>query len=158
LGENVSSIANLHKEAKMRGIDPNRIVFAQPCELPEHLARHQVADLFLDTWPCNAHTTASDSLWAGLPVLTMPGQSFASRVAASLVTAIDLPDLIASSPQEYESMAIMLGQNTDSVREIKRRLHESISNSLLFDPQSFTRNLENLYVEIVRMNETLFAQ
>jgi len=158
LGENVSSIANLQKEAKMRGIDPNRIIFAQPFELPDHLARHQMADLFLDTWPCNAHTTASDSLWAGLPVLTMPGQSFASRVAASLVTAVDLPELIASSPQEYESMAIMFGQNADRVGEIKQRLHESTSNSLLFDAQSFTRNLENLYIEIVSMNETLFTQ
>jgi predicted O-linked N-acetylglucosamine transferase (SPINDLY family) len=142
----------------MRGIDSNRIIFAQPFELPDHLARHQVADLFLDTWPCNAHTTASDSLWAGLPVLTMPGQSFASRVAASLVTAVDLPELIASSPQEYESMAIMLGQNAERVSELKRRLRESTSNSLLFDAQSFTRSLENLYIEVVNMHRSAFDQ
>jgi predicted O-linked N-acetylglucosamine transferase (SPINDLY family) len=86
----------------------------------------------------------------------MPGQSFASRVAASLVTAVDLPELIASSPQEYVSMAIMLGQNADRISELKQRLRESTSNSLLFDAQSFTRSLENLYVEVIDMNRALF--
>jgi protein O-GlcNAc transferase len=110
---------NLKKEAKKQGITPNRLVFAERLPLSEHLARHRQADLFLDTFPYNAHTTASDALWAGLPVLTLMGESFASRVAASLLNAIGLPELITSSQEEYEALAIELALNPKKLADIK---------------------------------------
>src|SRR6266436_2850115 len=100
---NETAIRNLRREAQNRGVDPSRLVFAQRVALNEdHLARHELADLFLDTLPYNAHTTASDALWAGLPVLTCLGETFAGRVAASLLNAINLPELIATTPEAYE--------------------------------------------------------
>ena len=101
---------NLKKEAAARGINPERLIFGKPLPLHEYLARYRVADLFLDTLPYNAHTTASDALWAGLPVLTCMGASFAGRVAASLLQAIDLPELITTTPAQYEALAIALPQ------------------------------------------------
>ena len=101
--ENNKHVAeNLRQEAQVRGVEPNRLVFAGRMPMAQHLARHKCADLFLDTLPCNAHTTASDALWAGLPVLTRMGESFASRVAASLLNAIGLPELITTSAIDYE--------------------------------------------------------
>src|SRR5262249_31835392 len=114
---------NLKMEAKARGINPERLVFAK--RLPqhaEHLARYRVADLFIDTLPYNAHATASDALWAGLPVLTQIGETFAGRVAASLLTAIDLPELIASTQQAYEDLAIELATSRGKLASIRRKL------------------------------------
>ena len=102
---------NLQQAARVRGIDPERLVFAKPALLDVHLARHQLADLFLDTLPYNAHATASDALWAGLPVLTKRGTAYAGRVAASMLTALDLPELIAETAQEYESFALALARD-----------------------------------------------
>ena len=111
--DNPTAAKNLRKEAETRGVDSSRLVFAKHMPLDEHLARHRLADLFIDTLPCNAHTTASDALWAGLPLLTCMGNSFASRVAASLLNALDMPELITRTPKDYEARAIELASNKD---------------------------------------------
>jgi predicted O-linked N-acetylglucosamine transferase (SPINDLY family) len=120
--------------------------------LPEHLARHQQADLFLDSFPYNAHTTASDALWAGLPLLTLMGESFASRVAASLLYAIDLPELVTSSQAEYESLAIELAKNPLKLESIKQKLAHHRLTTPLFDAPLFTKNLEAAYIEMHQRN------
>ena len=112
--------ANLRREAEARGVAAERLVFAPRMPLPEHLARHRVADLFLDTFPVNAHTTASDALWAGCPLLTLAGQTFVSRVAGSLLRAVGLPELITTSPEDYEAMALQLAQAQLALRTCGR--------------------------------------
>ncbi|HWR01331.1 MAG TPA: tetratricopeptide repeat protein [Chlorobaculum sp.] len=139
---------NLRKEALRRGIDAGRLVFAGRMPLPEHLARHRLADLFLDTFPCNAHTTASDALWAGLPVLTCKGESFAGRVAASLLNAIRLPELITSSEVEYEALATELANDPEKLREIKLKLEHNRLTAPLFDSDRFTRHFESALSEM----------
>lgn len=141
---------NLRKEAEIRGIDPTRLVFAPRMKLEEHLARHRVADLFIDTLPCNAHTTASDALWAGLPVLTQMGQSFAARVAASLLNAMDLPELITKTPEEYEARAIELANDPLQLNVLKTKLDQNRETSPLFNGQIFARHIEAAYTEIHR--------
>ncbi|MDA8600447.1 tetratricopeptide repeat protein [Burkholderiaceae bacterium] len=150
LQDNPTAAKNLRKEAEIRGIDPARLVFAPRMKLEEHLARHRVADLFIDTLPCNAHTTASDELWAELPVLTQMGQSFAARVAASLLNAIDLPELITKTQEEYESRAIELANNPFRLSEIKKKLEQNRETSPLFNGQLFARHIEAAYAEIHR--------
>ena len=138
--------SNLRREAEARGVAPNRLVFAPFLPLPEdHLARLTLADLFLDTEPYNAHTTASDALWAGVPVLTVPGGTLASRVAASLLTAIGLSDMIADSPDAYEAKALHLGRDADALRAMKARLATNRETHPLFDTVRFTRNLESAF-------------
>jgi protein O-GlcNAc transferase len=105
LDANVGAVRNLRDAAKARGVSADRLVFAPRTNVEDHRARHQLADLFLDTLPYNAHTTASDALWAGVPIVTRLGSTFAGRVAASLLTAIGLPELITRSPEEYEGLA-----------------------------------------------------
>ena len=137
LEDNPTAARNLRKEAQIRGVDPERLVFAARMKLDEHLARHRVADLFIDTLPCNAHTTASDALWAGLPVLTQMGQSFAARVAASLLNAMDLPELITNTREEYEAGAIELANNPLRLSEIKKKLEQNRETSPLFNGKLF---------------------
>lgn len=144
--DNPAAADNLRKEAVRRGLDYRRLVFAAKIELSEHLARHRLADLFLDTIPCNAHTTASDALWSGLPVLTRIGQSFASRVAASLLHAIGLPELITLTESEYEAMAIELATHPEKLKAIKLKLEQNRLTMPLFDTERYTRNLEAAYV------------
>ena len=120
--DNPFAVINLRKEAKARGLDPSRLVFAKRMKLPEHLGRHRAADLFIDTLPYNAHTTASDALWAGLPVLTCIGESFASRVAASLLNAIELPELITTTQEQFEALAIELATHQQNSKPSKRNL------------------------------------
>jgi predicted O-linked N-acetylglucosamine transferase (SPINDLY family) len=136
---------NLRKEAARRGISPERLVFARHLPLAEHLARHSLADLFLDTYPCNAHTTASDALWAGLPVLTRAGETFASRVAASLLGAIDLPELITTTEAAYEALAIEFALNPERQQAIRKRLRQNRLTSPLFDISSFMKHIEAAY-------------
>jgi protein O-GlcNAc transferase len=155
LADNPSAKQNLLREAQTRGLDPKRLIFADRMPLPEHLARHRQADLFLDTWPYNAHTTASDALWAGLPVLTLLGKSFASRVAASLLNAIGLPELITQTQDEYESLAIKLAHNPEILMLIKAKLHTNRLSAPLFDTPLFTKHLEVTYT---RMHEQHHAQ
>jgi predicted O-linked N-acetylglucosamine transferase (SPINDLY family) len=147
--DNKKSASNLRMEAKKRDIDPSRIYFAQRAPLSEHLARHKAADLFLDTWPCNAHTTTSDALWAGLPVLTYAGEGFASRVAASLISAIGLPEMIANSIQDFENLAVYLGSHPQELFEVREKLQSNRTSSALFDSKVFAKNLEALYVGLI---------
>ena len=136
---------NLRREAVRRGIEADRLVFAGRKSLPEHLARHRSADLFLDTLPYNAHTTASDALWSGLPVLTLIGESFAGRVAASLLNAVDLPELITSTEEEYEALAIELAVNPGKLDEIRLKLDRNRLAAPLFDIELYTRHIESAY-------------
>jgi predicted O-linked N-acetylglucosamine transferase (SPINDLY family) len=145
LEDNPSSAKNLQKEAVLRGLDLTRLVFAKRMDLTEHLARHKVADLFLDTLPYNAHTTASDALWAGLPVLTCVGESFASRVAASLLNAIELPELVTETQTEYEALAIELATSPTKLKEIKEKLRRNRFTTPLFDTTLFTSHIEAAY-------------
>jgi predicted O-linked N-acetylglucosamine transferase (SPINDLY family) len=115
----------------------------------EHLARHRSAGLFLDTLPYNAHATAIDALWAGLPVLTLIGEAFAGRVGASLLAALDLPELIVSSAAEYEDLAVQLAEDPQRLADLKHKLAFNRSSSPLFDTLSFTRHLEAGFAEIM---------
>jgi len=147
--DNECSKANLIKEACLCGIDSARLIFGGRIPKEEYLARYRVCDLFLDTFPYNAGTTASDALWVGLPVLTRIGQSFASRVAASLLNAIGLPELITSTQEEYEAMAIELAMNPQKLRDIKLRLAKNRFTAPLFDTSLFTKNLEAIYIKMM---------
>ena len=148
LAHNESTAAkNLWLEAERRGIDPRRVIFAgRTPTLPQHLARLQVADLFLDTLPYNAHSTTLDALWAGLPVLTRLGGAFAGRVAASALRAIGLPELVTTSMREYEELAVELATDPKRLAEIKQRLARNRLTTPLFDSRSFGRELEALYL------------
>jgi predicted O-linked N-acetylglucosamine transferase (SPINDLY family) len=116
--------------------------------LAEHLARHRVADLFIDTLPCNAHTTASDALWAGLPLLTCVGDTFAGRVAASLLNAIDLPELVATTQERYEALAVELATNTGRLKDIRQKLESNRLTTPLFDTRMFTKHIEAAYTQM----------
>ena len=132
----------------MRGIDPSRLIFAKRMPLEEHLARHRVADLFIDTLPYNAHTTASDALWAGLPVLTCLGEAFASRVAASLLNAVGLPELVCANQEGFEKLAVELATHPEQLAHIKQKLEQNKLTAPLFDTPLFTKHIEQLYVEM----------
>ena len=157
LESNATAAGNLRKEARSKGLDPDRLIFAPLVPLPDHLARHRCADLFLDTLPYNAHTTASDALWAGLPVLTQIGETFAGRVAASLLIAIGLPELIASTPQAYEELAIELATNPKKLAAIKYKLASNRLTTPLFDTQLFTRHIERAHEAIYERYQTGLA-
>ncbi|MEI7431099.1 MAG: tetratricopeptide repeat protein, partial [Betaproteobacteria bacterium] len=139
---------NLRNEAKRLGIDPTRLIVAGRLPISEYLARYRLADLFLDTLPFNAGATASDALWAGLPVLTQIGKSFAGRMAASLLRAIKLPELITQNQEEYEYMAIELATDPDKLNRIKQKLAENRMTTPLFDTPLFTRHLEAAYTQM----------
>lgn len=138
--------ANLKREAHARGIEPSRLVFALPTpRIEDHLARQRLADLFLDTLPYNAHTTASDALWAGLPVLTCRGTSYAGRVAASVLEAMGLPELIVENHADYEALAVRLATQPEELGALKRRLAANRLTRPLFDTARYTRHLETAY-------------
>ncbi len=138
-------VANLKREAEERGVDSQRLVFAQKLPQPEHLARTKNADLFLDTWPVNAQTTATDALWVGCPLLTCPQAPFISRVAGSLLRTVGLPELIAESPEEYERLAVELASDGERLDSLRARLNEARTTSMLFDGTRFARDLEQAY-------------
>ena len=141
---------NISAEFNKRGIDSSRVIFAPRVELmADHLARINLADLFLDTYPYNAHTTTVDSLKAGVPALTLMGESFASRVAASLLNAVGLPELITSTQEEYEALAIELAMNTKKLADIKLKLANNYLTAPLFDTPLFTKNLEGAYLKMM---------
>lgn len=133
---------NLRRHAQAAGVDPARLHFAPKAPHPQHMARHVLADLFLDTWPCNAHTTAADALWMGLPVLTMAGQSFAARVAASLLDAVGLPRLITHTPQEYVAQAVALAGDAPERERLRAHLLHARTQAPLFDAALRARELE----------------
>jgi predicted O-linked N-acetylglucosamine transferase (SPINDLY family) len=137
--------ANLRREAEARGVEGTRLVFAERLTKSKHLARHVHAELFLDTFPYNAHTTASDALWCGLPVVTRPGETFASRVASSLVTAIGAPELIAPDLEGYERLALKLASDGKALGAIRKKLAANRLTTPLFDTDLFARHLESAY-------------
>jgi predicted O-linked N-acetylglucosamine transferase (SPINDLY family) len=149
--DNPFASRNLKLEAEKRGVDSSRLIFASKLPLDQHLARLRLADLFLDTLPYNAHTTASDALWAGLPLLTCPGKSFASRVAASLLRAVEMPELVMHSLEAYEAKAIELAKDTSQLNAIKLKLEQNRKTSSLFDGKLFAQHLEMAY-------EAMFAR
>jgi len=145
---NESSKVNLTKEIKLRGIDPSRLIFGDSLPRLEYLARFRVADLFLDTSPYNAGTTASDGLRMGLPMLTLKGESYQSRMGASILSALNLPELITTSSEEYELLAIELATNPDKLKIIKDKLISNLSTAPLFNTPLFTKNLESAYTQM----------
>jgi predicted O-linked N-acetylglucosamine transferase (SPINDLY family) len=135
----------LQKEAAARGVDSQRLIFAHRVSQPAHLGRLALADLFLDTLPYNGHTTASDALWAGVPVLTCPGRAFPSRVAGSLLHTIGLPDLIAENLEDYERKARRLAEQPEVLATLKEKARDRRAASPLFDARRFARHLETAY-------------
>ena len=146
--DSTSAVSNLRREALARGVDPDRLVFAGRMRLGDHLARHRLADLFLDTLPYNAHTTASDALWAGLPVLTQIGGAFPGRVAASLLQALGLPELIAPTQEAYRALAIELASDPQKLAAIKHKLASNRLAKPLFDTRRLTRRIEAAYTKM----------
>lgn len=138
---------NLQTEFQARGLEKERLIFGERMPYPEYLARYRVADLFLDTSPYNAGTTASDALWAGLPVLTLIGETFSGRMGASLLTAIDLPELIAYSIEEYKNLAISFATEPKKMQAIRNKLEENRLSTKLFNSVEFTKTLEAAYIE-----------
>jgi protein O-GlcNAc transferase len=141
--------ANLEKEAAARGIAPARLIFAGNAPLDVHLARHRLADLFLDTLPYNAHATAADALWVGLPVLTCRGEAFAGRVAASLLQSVGLPESVTENLDDYEAVALALARDPDRLRGLKEKLAQNLPTAPLFDAERFRQGIEAAYVRMV---------
>ena len=141
---------NLKKEAKKRGINPHKIIFAKRMTASEHLARHKMADLFIDTFPYTAHTTCSDALWSGLPVITLMGQSFASRVSGSLLNAIGLKELITSTKKEYEDLIFELATNPKKLKSIKSKLNKNKLTKPLFNTKLYTKKIEASYIKVYK--------
>ena len=151
--ENPSSRSNLLTEMQKRGVKADRLIFADKLSRIEFLERNTVVDLFLDTFPYNAATTASDSLRMGLPVLTLSGSSFASRVGASLLTAVGMPELITNDQDDYESVAVDLASNPNKMNSIKKKLARNLENAPLFNTKDFTLQIEKSYAEIYEKNK-----
>lgn len=149
LEDNAAASTNLRKEAVARGVNAERLIFAKRIPLPEHLARHRCADLFIDTLPYNAHTTAGDALWAGLPVLTCLGKTFVGRVAASMLNAMHLPELITENLEDYERRAIELATDPEKLAGIKQKLAGNRLTTPLFDAKAFTKHIEAAYIAMV---------
>jgi predicted O-linked N-acetylglucosamine transferase (SPINDLY family) len=159
LQDNPWSAENLRQQAVLRGIDPGRLIFAKRVPLAQHLSRQRLAGLFLDTFPFNAGATASPALWAGLPVLTCMGQTFAGRMAASLLRAMSLPEstlaeLITTSEQEYEARAIELALDPERLRQLRERLDRNRRTTPLFDTAAFTRHLEAAYTAMFARHQS----
>ena len=150
---NETSTVNLTKEIVSRGLKAERLIFAGNLERPDYLARYRTADLFLDTHPYNAGTTASDALKMGLPIVTMMGQSFSSREAASILTSMNLPELITHSLEEYEALAIELATNPEKMQAIKDKLASNLTTAPLFDTKRFTKNLESAYTQMYERSQ-----
>jgi predicted O-linked N-acetylglucosamine transferase (SPINDLY family) len=140
---------NFLERATALGVDPSRLVFAQPLPLEEHLARHALADLFLDTFPYTGHATACDALWTGLPVITRKGDGYAARVSASLLEAVGISDLVTDTAEEYEALAIALARDPARLADIRDRLAQNRDTAPLFDTARFARDIEALYLRIL---------
>jgi predicted O-linked N-acetylglucosamine transferase (SPINDLY family) len=142
LADNPVAQVNLIKNASHQGIDPQRLIFGQRMEASEYLARYKTADLFLDTWPYNAGTTASDALLVGLPVLTLQGQSFPARMASSVLMGLGLPELITETVQDYQDRAIALATNPSHCKALREKVLYQQKTGLLFNSPAFTQSLE----------------
>jgi predicted O-linked N-acetylglucosamine transferase (SPINDLY family) len=145
LGDNPGAVANLRREAQRSGIDPSRLVFAGRVDLPEHLARQQLADLFLDTLPYNAGATASAALWAGVPLLTCLGSNMVGRMAASMLRAVGVSELAAATLDDYEGLALMLARDQVRLLSLRERLKRNRHSYPLFDLDRLCRHLESAY-------------
>ena len=154
IGTNPETSARLRGHAEARGIAGERVIFAPRMELPFHLARHRVADLFLDTLPYNAHTTTSDALWSGLPVVTARGESFAGRVAASLLDGVGLPELITENLADYEALALKLAREAGLLKSFRDRLTAHRDGCALFDTDRFRKGIEAAYVRMWQRAES----
>lgn len=152
LSDNPWAQANLQREAQARGIDPQRLVFAERAWPEQYLARYALPDLFLDTFPFNAGTTANDALWMGLPVLTLTGRSFAARMAGALLTAAGLPELITYDLQAYEDKAVELATTPDACLRLREHLEDVRTNGVLFDMPRLVRNLERELFKLLSQN------
>ena len=150
LASNPFAVANLKREAEQRGVDPARLVFAPVADSADHLARHKHADLFLDTLPVCAHTTGSDALWAGLPMVSCVGDTFISRVSGSLLTAIGMPELMTRTLADYEALALRLANDPAALADLRHRLWDLRLTSPLFDTPLATRNIEAAFAEMWR--------
>jgi len=146
--DNEISIKNLKKEAEKKMVNQNRIIFAKRLPNEKHLARHKLADLFIDTFPYTAHTTGSDALWSGLPLVTLKGETFASRVASSLLNAVNLPELVTTSYEEYKELAIKLSLNPKLLQTFKQKLEINISEKPLFNTKLFVKNIESAFIQM----------
>ncbi len=153
LEDNPAAAANLRVEAQRRGIDPARLVFAPRMPFGDNLARQRAADLFLDTLPYNAHTTASDALWVGLPVLTCTGASFAARVAASILTAAGLPELITGTRAAFEDKAVGLASDGPAYARLKKKLADARATAPLFNAALYARHIEDAYSQMQSRSE-----
>ncbi len=147
--DNHSASKNLRNYAKSKNFDDSRLIFAPRFNLDDHLSRHSCADLFLDTSPYNAHTTASDALWAGLPILTLRGTTFPGRVSESLLNSLGLSELVVESPDDYIQKAVYFAQNKNILDNLKKKLSLSFNTSKLYDTEGFTKEYEALLKEIV---------
>jgi predicted O-linked N-acetylglucosamine transferase (SPINDLY family) len=146
---NPAAKLNLRREANARGVNPERLLFApRVSQSKDHLARLQLADLVLDTRPYNAHASACDALWAGVPVVTCPGDTFPGRVAASILHAVGLPELVTASLEDYEKLATALAQDRERLMRIKAKLKRNRESEPLFDTDHFTRDLESAYISM----------
>lgn len=150
LADNRWAVESLRHEAVVRGVAAERLIFAQRAPNEEHLARHRLADLFLDTLPCNAHTTASDALWSGVPIVTCAGRSFPSRVAGSLLRAVGLQQLVTQSLEEYEALALSLARDPERLGALRAHLTQGRERLPLFDTPRFCRHLEQAYRHMTR--------
>ena len=149
----VAGRENLRREAEVRGIDPGRLVFASHVPRADHLARLTLADLALDTFVCSGHTTTSDALWAGVPVVTCPGETFPSRVSASLLRALDVPELVTDDPEAYEELALRLALDREELKTARQKVQAKRCTAPLFDTPRFVRDLERAYQEMWERRE-----
>jgi protein O-GlcNAc transferase len=146
---NAEMAVNLRRQAQQSGVDPTRIVFAAPAPLAQHLARQRLADLFLDTTPYNAGATAAAALWAGVPLLTLVGETFVGRMAASMLYAVGLQELAVQNLEEYQSLALKLAGDLAMLSGIRRTLQDNLGRTALFDTDRFRRNMEQAYLTMI---------
>ena len=148
--ENSESVKNILSYAEKKGINPNRIIYSKRCQINEYLDRLKVADLFLDTFPITAHTTANDALWVELPILTLAGKSMVSRVAGSLLNNINMKELITYSYNDYKNMALKLSNDKNYYNKVKSRLQKERLASPLFNTKQYTEDLESIYTKLYK--------
>ena len=141
---------NVKQEAQRRQVDPERVVFAGRVPMAEHLARQRLADLFIDTFSFNAHTTAAEALWAGLPVVTKTGKGFAARVGGSLLNSVGLPELITKNEHDYEILILELATNPSKLSKIRKKLAANLPKQALFDTEQYTKHIEDGYQQAYR--------
>jgi len=154
LNENDLFAGNMRRAAARHGVDPGRLIFAPKVAQPDHVARLALADLFLDTAPCTAHTMASEALWAGLPLVTLRGDTFAGRVASSLLFAAGMPELITESLDDYENLALVLARDPARIKSLRERLAAGRRTCALFDTATTTRNIESAYAVMMEQWHT----